>query len=255
MKILPFINPYFRKKNKPSAMQPNYNYLVEKLELSYPLIGFYDIPTTNYFLEIKPAETCVFAYFKTWAKNKWVLITPKKFGCGGAGSWLCNVKTRSRKDYIHFLADEEGLKANHDLMGKWLDNMQGYSPQHANLVIGPLVPEAYTYLKTVSFFVNPDQLSVLAIGAQLHSSPDDVEPVISPFGSGCMQLITLFKNLEIPQAIIGATDMAMRRYLPSNVLSFTVTKSMFQQLCALDQKSYLEKRFLTSLKKARKTIS
>ena len=89
------------------------------------------------------------------------------------------------------------------------------------------------------------------IGAQLFSKPGDPEPVLAPFGSGCMQLISLFKDLGVPQAIIGATDMAMRKYLPTYILGLTVTKPMFEQLCSLGQDSYLDKRFINELKKSR----
>jgi hypothetical protein len=43
----------------------------------------------------------------------------------------------------------------------------------------------------------------------------------------------------------------MRQYLPSDVLAFTVTKAMFQQLCGLDEKSFLYKPFWRRLRKAR----
>lgn len=90
-----------------------------------------------------------------------------------------------------------------------------------------------------------------SIQTQVYSKPGD-RPVIAPFGSGCMQLVSLFENLDEPQAIIGATDMAMRKYLPYDILAFTVTRKMFERLCALDRNSYLEKRFLSDLMKNRK---
>jgi len=232
-------------------MQPNYNYLIEKTGITFPVVGFYDTPDISAFEPSKTAKACVFAYFTQWEKGKSVVLTQKQYGCPGAGSWLCNVKTRSREEYIKFLADEEGLKVNHELMDKWLDVVKPYTKEHKNLVIGPLRPDQYKFLKTVTFFVNPDQLSMLMIGAQVFTSPTDPEPVIAPFGSGCMQLVSLFRDLSVPQAIVGATDMAMRKYLPPEILAFTVTKKMFEQLCSLDKKSYLEKRFINSLKKAR----
>ncbi len=232
-------------------MQPSYNFLIEKTGISFPLIGFYDAPDLSAFQPIKKTTTCVFAYFKQWEKGNYILLTRKQYGCPGAGSWLCNVRTRSRKEYIEFLADEEGLKANHQLMNEWLDFVQPYHQENENLVIGPLQSRQYKYLKTVTFFVNPDQLSMLMIGAQLFSSPSNPEPVLAPFGSGCMQLVSLFKDLNIPQAIIGATDMAMRKYLPPEIMAFTVTKKMFEQLCSLNENSYLDKRFIRGLKNAR----
>ena len=89
------------------------------------------------------------------------------------------------------------------------------------------------------------------IGTQYHSAPGDPKPVLAPFGSGCSQLAALFENLDFPQAIIGATDIAMRQYLPPDILALTVTKPMFKQLCELDENSFLYKTFWKSLRKAR----
>ena len=232
--------------------QPEVQYLIDKTGITLPLIGLYDTPDKSLFDELHKSDTCIFANYKKWGKGGFTLVTREQYGCPGAGTWLCNVKTKSREDYIKFLVDDEGLKANHELMGKWLDYVQPYRQQHDYLVIGPLNKKAYEYLKTVTFFVNPDQLSMLMIGAQLFSAPHDPEPVLAPFGSGCMQLISLFNDLEAPQAIVGATDMAMRKYIPYDILAFTVTKPLFNQLSSIGKGSYLGKRFIKDLKKSRK---
>ena len=101
--------------------QPDPSYLLKKTGIEYPLIGFYDIPDYAAFKPVLEARSCVFAYFKQWQKGKSVVLGKEKYGCPGAGKWLCAVQNRSREDYIRFLADEEGLKANHELMGQWLD--------------------------------------------------------------------------------------------------------------------------------------
>lgn len=233
------------------SKQPDYSYLIKKTGIGFPLIGLYDSPDISAFEPLVKSRTCVFAYYRQWEKGRSLLITKKQFGCGGAGTWLCDVRTRSKKEFIEFLADGEGLKANHELMSLWLENMKPYQQKHDNIIIGPLKEDQYEYLKTITFFVNPDQLSILLIGVQLHSKPKDPPPVNAPFGSGCMQLVSLFDDLNKPQAIIGATDMAMRKYLPSQILALTVTKPMFEQLCSLDKNSYLEKRFFKELMKAR----
>jgi hypothetical protein len=62
---------------------------------------------------------------------------------------------------------------------------------------------------------------------------------------------TMKNDLSKPQAVIGATDIAMRQHLPPDILAFTVTLSMFEQLCSLDEKSFLCKPFLRNLQKAR----
>jgi hypothetical protein len=88
------------------------------------------------------------------------------------------------------------------------------------------------------------------IGAQYDSAPEDPPPVIAPFGSGCRELIP-FRDFDMPQASIGATDIAMRQHLPPDILAFTVTTPMFSRLCELDERSFLYKPFLQRLRKAR----
>jgi len=69
-----------------------------------------------------------------------------------------------------------------------------------------------------------------------------------------MELVPLFEDLNIPQAVIGSTDIAMRHFLLPDILAFTVTKPMFIQLCDLDEKSFLYKQFWKNLRKARTDI-
>ena len=229
--------------------------LIERLGIKIPLMGFYDAPDTSGFEPLVAPEpnkhVCVFAFYGDWLKGKTLLITRENFGCGGAGTALCSVSTRTRQDYITFLVDTEGLKANHEIMGKWIDERRTYRQEHPNILIGPLREGKEKYLKTVTFFVNPDQLSALVIGAHYRNAPGDPPAVLAPFGSGCMQMITPFEDLSMPQAIIGATDIAMRQWLPQNIMSFTVTVPMYEQLCGLDEKSFLYKPFLKNLQKAR----
>lgn len=86
-------------------------------------------------------------------------------GCRGVGEWLCNIQGWSRQDYIEFLTDDEGLKAIHNLMGQWFDTSSSYKMKYKNLMFGPFKDSEYDYLKTVSFFINPNQMSMLMIGA------------------------------------------------------------------------------------------
>ena len=236
-------------------MQPDSSTLLRKIDLDMPLIGFYDVPDTRPFEPVVRPEAgkhvCLFAFFVRWLDGYTVHITRENYGCGGAGHWLCDVTTRSRDDYLKFLVGDEGLKSSRELMGKWFDHHRPYQQEHPHLMIGPLKADQYDYCKTVTFFVNPDQLSALMIGANYHAGPDDRPAVIAPFGSGCMELVTLFEDLSVPQAVIGTTDIAMRQYLPPDILAFTVTVPMFEQLCGLDEKSFLFKPFWKNLRRAR----
>ena len=237
-------------------MAPDSRILLEQMGMEIPLIGFYDAPAAEAFRPlVQPPRgkyKCVFDYYINWLNGETLHLTADNFGCGGCGSWIFGVQTRTREEYLKFLVDGEGLKASYELMNEWLDTMQPYRREHEHIMIGPLRDEQYEYLKSVTFYVNPDQLGLLMLGAQYYSSPKDVTPVIAPFGSGCMELLPLFEDLEAAQAMIGATDIAMRQFLPPDILAFTVTKAMYERLCGLDEKSFLYKPFWKNLQKARK---
>lgn len=236
-------------------MQPDPARLLNALGILTPLIGFYDAPDEQPFAPlVAPTPnklTCIFTFYQDWLKGLTLHITRDNFGCFGAGRALCSVNARSRQDLVKFLVDAEGLRASHSLMEAWLDHGQTYQPAHPHLFIGPRKAEQDQYLKTVTFLVNPDQLSALMTGANYNHSPAEPAPVIAPFGAGCMQLINVFADLTIPQAAIGATDIAMRQYLPPDIMAFTVTKPMFAELCGLDENSFLFKPFWKRLTKSR----
>ncbi len=230
-------------------------HLLAALGLETRLLGFYDAPDPSRFEPlVRPApgqRTCLFAFFPEWQRGRTLHLTRENHGCSGAGSCLLGVEARSREEMIRFLLDEEGLKRSREIMGRWVDDRRRYAPRHGNLLLGPLRPEQDEHLLTVTFFVNPDQLSALIVGAHYDNGPHDPSPVEAPFGSGCSQLLPAFADLSAPRAVIGATDSAMRKHLPADTLAFTVTKPMFRRLCELDERSFLHKSFWTDLKKSR----
>lgn len=236
-------------------MIPDPSYLKNSLNLEYPLIGLYDLPDVSKFdMLIRPrpnTRQCIFQFFSDWCEGETLHLTKENHGCRGCARYFWSIEPMDHKSFISFLVDEEGLKASHELMEQWIENGKTYKSENNNILIGPLQPHDYDYIKTITFYVNPDQLSALMIGAQYFSKPDDPVPVLAPFGSGCGEILPLFKDLEAAQAIIGSTDLAMRRYLPPELMAFTVTKKMFQQLCELDTESFLNKPFLGNLKKSR----
>jgi hypothetical protein len=234
-------------------MQPDVTPILEKLSIGGPLIGFYDAPDAAPFepLVTPKGRQCVFKSMGDWTAGKTLHLTEEKHGCGGMH--LLGLHERSREDLVEFLCDEEGLKATHELMDAWLDSAPHYKPEQGNVLIGPLKHDQYQYLKSVTWYVNPDQLSVLTAGAVYYSHPDDLTPLVARFGSGCMQLAALFDDLEAPQALIGSLDQAARADLDRCSLAFTVTKPMFERLAqwAADPRSSLHNRFLGALLRAR----
>lgn len=226
-------------------------YITDKLNIDLPLIGVYDAPHDAEFDRIiEPVShrrTCVFAYFNAWMRGQTLKLSSTNYGCNGSGYWLFGKETRGRKEFIDFLVGEEGLKCSRENMGSWLDVTPSYKSKHRYIYIGPLKNSMEAYLKSVTFFVNPDQLSALIIGANYHADAKEGSPVEVPFGSGCMQLLTLVPNNQSAKAVVGSSDLAMRKYLPKDLMAFTVNAKMFDKLCSIDHESFLNKPYLKDL--------
>ncbi len=101
-------------------------------------------------------------------------------------------------------------------------------------------------VKSVTFFVDPDQLSALVILAN-YADPQ-LDNVIIPWGAGC-QVIGVFGYRELerehPRALVGLTDISararVRTVLGRDVLSFTMPWPMFQQLEKRVDNSFLQR--------------
>ncbi len=245
-------------------MMPDPSKLREIAGLQTPLIGFYDVTDPKPFAPFADPERCIFSCYKNWLKGESIIISEGKCSCQGGGYWIGGVmpgwvlkKTDADEDPLRVFAkglnQREGFKSSDDLMHTWLENLSPYLIENEYVVIGPVKDDQYEYLKTVTFYVNPDQLSLLIHGAEYNNASIHSHPVITAFGSGCGQMIAILGDLDsdVPKAAIGATDMAMREHLPPDILAFTVNMPMYEQLCDLDDNSFLHKHFWERLREAR----
>jgi len=245
-------------------MRPDPTRLLEIAGIDTPLIGFYDVPDQKPFEPLAKPKRCFFSAFDNWLKGESICISEGTASCQGGGYWIGGIMPQwaiksagpdisPRESFAKVLNQREGFKSSDELMCQWFENLPPYMIENGYVVIGPLRDEQYDFLKTVTFFVNPDQLSFLLLGTEYHNASVNLNPTFTAFGSGCGQLAALFCNVDpdTPKAIIGATDIAMREYLPPDVLALTVNKPMYKQLCELDENSFLYKPFWQRLKKAR----
>lgn len=234
-------------------MKPDPTKLLAIAGIKNPLVGFYDVPDPKPFEPFARPKRCFFSCYENWLKGESICISENDSGCRGSGYWVGGVEFTTRDNFAKFLTEKEGFKSSQKLMKQWLDNQKPYRIEHGYVVIGPLKDEQYDNLRTITFFVNPDQLSLLLLGTEYQNASVNVNPTLTAFGSGCGQLAALFGDFDpdIPKAIIGATDIAMRQHLPPDILALTVNKPMYRQLCELDNSSFLYKPFWKTLRKAR----
>lgn len=235
-------------------MTPDPTNLLTIAGIDTPLVGFYDVPDPTSFEPLATPRRCFFSCYQNWLQGESICIAEGTATCRGGGYWIGGVEFATRSEFARNLNQREGFKASDELMERWLADNLPYQIEHGYVVIGPLRDEAYGFLRTVTFWVNPDQLSLLLIGAEYHNASVQAHPVFTAFGSGCGQLAALFGGFDpqVPRAIIGATDIAMREHLPPDILALTVNKPMYEQLCQLDDESFLFKPFWKRLMKARR---
>ncbi|MCU0288914.1 MAG: DUF169 domain-containing protein [Acidobacteria bacterium] len=238
-------------------MIPNPDLLLDKIKLKRPLIGVYDAPPGLGFkplMEPDPEKKnlCIYSFYQDWMAGRTLHLSPDFYGCKGCGYWMFGIDAQSHHISPGFLVENEGLKHSSHFMSQWLKNEKPYVPRYGHLFIGPLRDEYFNFLKSVTFMINPDQLSLLVNGAHYFHNPEDpISPIITSFGPGCRQILSTFKDLKHAQAIIGATDIPVRRFLPPHILAFSVTVAMFQLLCSLDEQSFLFKISTENLQKTR----
>jgi hypothetical protein len=123
-------------------MQPDPSAILARLSIAEPLVGFYDAPDPTPFepLVTPGSSQCVFASLKARRQGKTLHLTREKHGCGGGH--LFGIAGMSRQEMVEFLCDEEGLRADHELMNLWLDA----GPCSSSCAAGETIPEAHCTL-------------------------------------------------------------------------------------------------------------
>jgi hypothetical protein len=247
-------------------MQPDPAPLLDSAGIDTPVIGFYDLADPTPFEPFARPGRCIFSAWERWRAGESVLISSGSCSCMGGGYWIGGtmpawaVKAAGGEQpplaaFASRLNQREGFKDSDEIMLREFEHREPYIIRNGQVVIGPLRADQYQHLRTVTFYLNPDQLSLLVIAAEYHNAAP-TSAITVPFGSGCGQLAAVLGDLdsEVPRAAIGATDVAMREHLPPDLLAFTVNKPMFEQLCALDRRSVLHKPFWTRLQRTRRGL-
>jgi hypothetical protein len=233
--------------------------LIGKLRIDTPIIALYDSEPSEEFAPLVESKgrTCCFAYYKRWLKGETLVIgrggrgfsDPDK-GCYGGQSAFGLGK--GYPPYMpNFLTDGkgapmgEGLKASPALAKEFLDRAKPPEIASGYVLIGPLRLSMWERVRSVTFFVDPDRLSALMTLAGYWTA--DPEAIYAPFSSGCG---LLWRELEAgggKRAVIGCTDIAMRKYLPPEILCLTVSPSQFERMVEFPGDSFLNKSWWNDL--------
>jgi hypothetical protein len=220
--------------------------LRDRLRLETPLIAVNDAepgPTFEPLVEAK-GRTCCFAYYGKWLSGHTLVMREGGGGCGGA-----RIALGIEKEYppymAHFLTDGEGapqgegLKASPELVQGFLDEAKPPELSGTTVLMGPLRLEAWDSVRSITFLVDPDRLAGLMTLSAFWSP--DTRLVSAPFSSGCGMLWRELDYEGVDRPVIGATDLAMRKYLPPEIMAFSVTPARFEKMLTFPDGSFLDK--------------
>ena len=230
-----------------------------KLRLDTPIIALYDASPSDRFepIVMSSGRTCCFAYLKRWLKGE-TLVIERGSGSFGDPDTGCNgaqVAFGLRKGYppfmAHFLTDGEGapmgegLKASPEIAQEFLDRAEAPPIEGDAILIGPLRVEEWDSVRSITFLVDPDRLSALMTLASYWTG--DPNAIYAPFSSGCGLMWRELSATEGTRAIIGCTDIAMRKYLPPDMLCLTVSPQMFERMVDFPDEAFLSKSWWNEL--------
>jgi hypothetical protein len=139
----------------------------------------------------------------------------------------------------------EGLKESPEIMQEFLDEAKPPDPAGETVMIGPFRVDAWDAIRSVTFLVDPDRLAAVMTLAGFWSP--DTRIVSAPFSSGCGMLWRELDQGGVDRPVIGATDMAMRKYLPPEIMAFSVTPARFEQMLTVPEGSFLDKEWWNDL--------
>ena len=233
--------------------------LIEKLRLKTPIIAIYDSEPSDEFAPMveSSGRTCCFAYYKRWLNGETLVIgrgeggfgDPDK-GCFGAQNAF-GLGEGYPPFMAHFLTDGkgapmgEGLKASPELAQDFLDRAVPPKLASGSVLIGPLRLSMWERVRSVTFLVDPDRLSALMTLAGYWTS--DPEVVFAPFSSGCGLMLREVESVGGKRAVIGCTDIAMRKYLPPEMMCLTVSPGMFERMVDFPDDAFLNRSWWNEL--------
>ena len=152
-----------------------------------------------------------------------------------------------------FLEGERYLKSP-EVVAKFVAGLPIIDVPTRYVLMKPLraVDFAQDDVRSITFLVNPDQLSALVVLANYEGEHN--ENVAIPFAAGCQStgICTYRENgKEDPRAVVGLVDLSarknLRRQLGGDAMSFSVTAEMFQRMERNVEGSFLERPTWKSL--------
>ncbi len=229
----------------------------ESLETLSEVVSF-KFPATGWYFSSKEIKDSI-----TFEKEKWICmvmhlkrVTKKsarvcfskgKTGCPGPG-FYCGFSGPVGGNPGLFLSEGEGLKKNEKVGNAFYDAVQPIPAKEKYLFWEKInTIESKREIEVINLFVDGKNLSSLNTLANYDRKTN--ENVIIEFSSGCQSLYTLPVKENIkknPKCVVGLLDPCVRKFLPDDVLSFSIPSNRFVEIVNNIKGSFLDKNFKSS---------
>lgn len=154
------------------------------------------------------------------------------------------------QDFLH----GERYAKTPEVTARFLEHLPIVDIPAKYVVMKPLSAVDFTRdnVRSITFFVDPDQLSALVVLANYDAGHN--QKVTIPFAAGC-QVVGIYtyqeNDREDPHAVVGLTDLSarkgVRKQLGKDVLSFSVPVALFRQMESNVEESFLQRPTWQSL--------
>lgn len=193
-----------------------------------PLAVVYtDIPLS----EPRNITGCMFKQFHRAYKGETVTFDAASLSCGG-GKLYTGLGPVQERVY-DFVSKVERYKQSPKLVRSYIANLNPRLSEKPYLNIVPIERlDRFDEIEGLMFLVTPDMLSGLFAWANFDST--DPNAVMCLWGSGCASAITTMVNenrLGGKHCFIGMLDVSARQFFRSDILSFSIPKSRFMEMC------------------------
>jgi uncharacterized protein (DUF169 family) len=200
------------------------------------------------------------------SKGKTAFFDRKSYGCIGGGVALGfgntyegfpieHLLSNGKKDFVDGtrrtkkLEEGEHYRKTPELAKQFVACLPMRNVKETYVVFKPLEQVTDEKVESIVLFVNPDQLSALVVLANYGRAK--IDNVIAPWAAACQTILFAFEEneKEKPHAIIGYFDLAARKHVDKNLLSFTIPYKMFLEMESNVEGSFLEMEEWKELRK------
>ncbi len=169
----------------------------------------------------------MFRHIDNVANGKQLCFSAKLSGCSGAACYLGFKKPD--KHAGGFLAEKEKFKSCIEYGEAFYKDIQAVTAKDNYLILARIqdIPQAMN-IEIINLWVNALALTGLVTLANYDRATNN--NVSIPFASGCQSMWTIpykEKSKQTPKSVVGGMDPAMRKYISSETLLFSMPSERF----------------------------